>query len=206
MGSGIIAVGAVVVAISVGQWWWRRERARAVVDAWLAVHRYRPREISIPWRPGPFVRSLWRDEDRTVVFRAVVDDLRLGGTGIVWLRVWSGWLGGVNTEPDVDWEEIPTGAGPASQPIETRWADAQVELLRRVSGGETSFYPARGVADAGEAFDHVAEHILALQRRGLLRCAAPSANLRGDSQYAAITDVQLTAEGRKALEKIEGGV
>ena len=43
----------------------------------------------------------------------------------------------------------------------------------------------------------------ALHRRGLLQCATPIAELHGEAQYAEITDVVLTPEGRRALERAD---
>ena len=54
---------------------------------------------------------------------------------------------------------------------------------------------------ARAAFDTTVEHLLALNRRGLLTCATPIAELKADAQYATVTDVTLTDAGRRALDR-----
>ncbi len=63
--------------------------------------------------------------------------------------------------------------------------------------------PAGRDAAARAKFDEEVEHILALNRRGLVTCATPIAELRSDAQYAAITDVELTADGRRMIERAD---
>jgi hypothetical protein len=83
------------------------------------------------------------------------------------------------------------------------WDAAQLALLARVAAGETSFRPeAAGGAAAGAAFDRVVEHLLAMQRRGLVTCATPVGEVgRPDQHYAAVFDVALTAEGARVAAR-----
>ena len=82
-------------------------------------------------------------------------------------------------------------------------ANAQIAILRRTASGEYTFRPDGRDPDARREFDETVEHILALQRRGLLTCSTPIAELKADAQYAAIGDVVLTDEGRRALEQAD---
>ena len=199
-GLGAPVAGAIFAALAVAYWWQRRQWARDVAERWLRTHRYRVRQLRTPLlRLTPFGASLWRDSKKAVDFRAVVDDMDLGGTGTVWLRVWTDWLGTLEGEPEVQWERMPDRSAPHSEAPEERWADAQLALLRRVAAGETRFRPEGRDAAAGAAFDELVEHLLALQRRGLVTCQTPIADLRGHSQYAAVTDVALTDDGRREL-------
>jgi hypothetical protein len=149
-----------------------------------------------------FRMTPFRNNDWAVDFRAEVDDLRLGGTGVVRLRVWTDWLGMIDKEPEITWDRMPAD-GDGSKGTETQWHDAQLALVRRVAGGESVFRPDGREPSDRAAFDATVEHLLALQRRGLLMCATPIAEIRADAQYAAITGVELTAEGRRALERAD---
>jgi hypothetical protein len=82
-----------------------------------------------------------------------------------------------------------------------QWESAQIAVLRRVAAGESSLRPSGRDAAARVEFDTLVEHVLALNHRGLLHCATPIAELRADAQYAAVTDVELTEEGRQALAR-----
>ena len=183
---------------------WRHFQARGIAQSWLAQHRYRVRLLKRAWWSGPmrFRMTPFRNNDWAVDFRAEVDDLRLGGTGVVRLRVWTDWLGMIDREPEITWDRMPTDeSGPKDS--ETQWHESQIALLRRIANGESVFRP-EGRDDASRAeFDATVEHVLALGRRGLLRCATPIAEIRANAQYAAVTDVVLTEEGRRALERAD---
>jgi hypothetical protein len=166
-------------------------------------HRYTVRELRIPWFGGGFRfgPSLFRSSKRAVVFRAVVEDRSMGGTGVLWLRAWTTWFGLTEEEVETNWEEMPH-PGPAEiGPPEMRWHEKQIALLRRIAAGESTFRPdGRAPEDAAE-FDELVEYVLALNRRGLVTCSTPLANLRGNGQYSAITDVEATLAGLQLLEK-----
>jgi hypothetical protein len=197
------AASAALLALSLGHYWWRRTRAREIAERWLAQHRYRVRSLRVSyWTSHPRFRlTPFRNNDWAVDFRAEVDDMRLGGTGSVRLRVWADWLGMIDREPEISWVRMPTEENGGAQTPESQWADAQLVLLRRIAGGESTFRPEGRDAAARTAFDATVEHLLALQRRGFLTCATPIAELKADAQYAAVTDVELTEQGRSALER-----
>jgi hypothetical protein len=193
---------ALFVVALLGHGWWRFRTARSFAESWLAQHRYRTRSFRSGWLSLPrFAPKLFRDENRAFQFRAEVDDLRLGGTGVVWLRVWTDWMGLVEREPEVSWERMPVALDDGSRTAEDKWADTQHALLERVARGETTFRTsARAAADA-EAFDEVVEHVMALQRRGLVTCDAPMINRRGGSQFDAVSNVALTEAGRRIVDE-----
>ena len=194
----------VISVLGIGRSVWRHFQARGIAERWLAQHRYRVHWLKRAWWTGHmrFRLTPFRNNDWAVDFRAEFDDLRLGGTGVVRLRVWTFWLGLVDREPEITWDRMPTEeSGPKDS--ETQWHESQIALLRRIAGGESIFRP-DGRDDANRAeFDSTVEHLLALSRRGLLRCATPIAELRVNAQYAAVTDVELTMEGRNALERAD---
>ena len=100
-----ILIGA-VVAVEL----WRRRRAREIAERWLAQHNYRVRTLRpvyVSARPH-FRATPFRNNDWAVEFRAEVDDMRLGGTGEVRLRVWTDLLGLMDREPEVSWDRMPT--------------------------------------------------------------------------------------------------
>jgi len=192
---------ALLVAAILAHSWWRFRTARAVAAAWLAQHRYRPRSLRSGWRFLPrFAPKLFRDEDRAFEFRAEVDDLRLGGTGVVWLRVWTDWLGLMEREPEVSWERMPVEIDDGSRAAEDKWAESQHALLARVARGESTFRTTRAAGGA-EEFDEVVEHVMALQRRGLVTCDAPTLNHRGDAQFDAVANVSLTDAGQRVVDE-----
>ena len=194
---------AAASGVSLGLWWWRRAKAREIAEQWLHQHRYRVRSLRVSYlnfRPR-FRLTPFRNNDWAVDFRAEVDDTRLGGTGKLQLRVWTDWLGMIDREPEISWIQMPTEDDGGARAAESQWLDSQIALLRRVADGESTFRPDGRDADARTAFDGTVEHLLAMQRRGLLTCATPIAELRADAQYAAITDVELTADGRRALDR-----
>lgn len=193
------------VALGLGHWWWRRQRARGIADRWLSQHGYRVRSLHVSYldvRPR-FRMTPFRNNDWAVDFRAEVDDTRLGGTGKVRLRVWTDWLGMIDREPEISWEQMPTEENGGAESPETQWQGAQIAILRRAAAGEYTFRPDANDPAARREFDETVEHVLALQRRGLLTCATPIAELRADAQYAAIGDVVLTDDGRRALERAD---
>jgi len=198
-----LLAGTMIMALGLGHWWWRRQRAREIAGRWLAQHHYRVRSLRfVYWSARPRFRATpLRNNDWAVDLRANVDDMRLGGTGEVRLRVWTDWLGMIDREPEVSWDRMPTEGETGAQPPEVQWADAQLAILRRVADGEQTFRPAGREAAARSDFDETVEHLLALQRRGLVTCATPIAELKADAQYAAVTDIALTDEGRRVLER-----
>ncbi len=195
-----ILIGA-FVAIDV----WRRRRAREIAERWLSQHNYRVRQLRpvyVSARPR-FRATPFRNNDWAVDFRAEVDDLRLGGTGEVRLRVWTDLLGLMDREPEISWERMPTPDDGGALTPEMQWESAQIAVLRRVAAGDTTLRPEGRDPAARAEFDATVEHILALQRRGLLHCATPIAELRSGAQYAEVADVVLTAEGRRAIERAD---
>jgi hypothetical protein len=196
---------AALVALSVGHWLWRRQRARAIAEQWLHQHGYRIRSLGMSFfdvRPR-FRMTPFRNNDWAVDFRAEVDDTKLGGTGKVRLRVWTDWLGMIDREPEISWVQMPTEQNGGAESVDTQWTNAQNAILRRAAAGEYTFRPEANDPDSRRAFDETVEHVLALQRRGLLTCTTPIAELRASAQYASIGDVVLTEEGRRALERAD---
>ena len=191
--------------LSIGHWLWRRTTARDIAERWLGQHHYRVRNLrTVFWSGSPRFRATpFRNNDWAFDFTAEVDDMRLGGTGKVRLRVWTDWLGMIDREPEISWVRMPTEENGGAQSPETQWVDAQLALMRRAAAGESTFRPEGRDATARAAFDTTVEHLLALSRRGLLRCATPIAELKADAQYAAVTDVALTDDGRRALERAD---
>lgn len=199
----VLLLVAAMAVLSIGHWWWRRQRARDIAERWLLQHRYRVRSLRQSWwntRPR-FRMTPFRNNDWAFDFRALVDDMRLGGTGVVRLRVWTDWLGMIDREPEVSWDRMPTEEGGGARTPEAQWADLQMAILRRVAAGEATFRPAAHDPTARAEFDATVEHLLALQRRGLVTCSTPLAELKYDAQYAAVTNVALTDDGRRALER-----
>jgi len=196
-------LGGALVALHIANVLWRRRRAREIAERWLAQHNYRVEELRpVYWSGRPmFGATPFRNNDRAVDFRATVDDMKLGGTGELRLRVWTDWLGMLDREPEIAWVRMPTMTNGGALTPEMEWENAQMGLLRRVAGGDTTLRPAGRDAEARADFDTMVEHILALQRRGLLHCATPIADLRSDAQYAEVADVVLTEEGRRALDR-----
>ena len=194
-----------VVALSLGHWWWRRTTARGIAERWLGQHHYRVHRLrTVFWSGSPRFRATpFRNNDWAFDFKADVDDMRLGGTGKVRLRVWTDWLGMIDREPEISWDRMPTEDDGGARTPETQWADSQIALLRRAAAGESTFRPAGNDAAARARFDEEVEHLLALNRRGLVTCSTPIAELRSGAQYAALTNVELTEEGQRALEKAD---
>lgn len=72
-----------------------------------------------------------------------MQDRELGGAGRLRLRIWTDWLGMLDREPEIDWIDMPARGSPTDPSLMERLADAQLDILRRVSSGETTFYPPR---------------------------------------------------------------
>ena len=112
---------AALVALSIGHWLWRWQRARGIAEAWLRQHGYRVRWLRMAYlnvRPR-FRMTPFRNNDWAVDFRAEVDDTKLGGTGKVRLRVWTDWLGMIDREPEISWEQMPAEAPGGAQSPDT---------------------------------------------------------------------------------------
>jgi hypothetical protein len=197
--------GAGMLTLSIGHWWWRRSIARDIAERWLGQHHYRIRRFrTVYWSGHPRFRiSPFRNDDSAFDFSVEVDDIRLGGTGDVRLRVWTDWLGMIDREPEIAWDRMPTEENGGARAVEDQWVDAQTALLRRAAAGESTFRPSRNDLASRAEFDATVEHALALQRRGLLKCSTPLAELKIDAQYAALTGVEITDEGRRALERAD---
>ena len=192
-------------AISVGLWLWRRQRARDIADRWLHQHGYRVRSLRFSYfdMQPRFRMTPFRNNDWAVDFRAEVDDTKLGGTGVVRLRVWTDWLGMLDREPEISWVRMPTEDNGGAKAPETQWEGAQLDILRRAAAGERTFRPTGNDSAARREFDETVEHLLALQRRGLLTCSTPIAELKADAQYAVISNVELTEDGGRALDRAD---
>ena len=183
----------------------RRRSARQIAERWLTQHNYRVRRLRPVYlsarphfRATPFRNNKW-----AVDFRAEVDDMRLGGTGEVRLRVWTDLLGLMDRDPEISWDRMPTLADGGAPTPEMEWENAQIAVLRRVANGEMTWRPEGRDAQARADFDATVEHILALHHRGLLQCSTPIAELLSDAQYAEVADVVLTPEGRRVLDRAD---
>lgn len=100
---------ATVIAVVIGTTTWRYYTARSIAERWLMQHRYRVRSLRIGWFSFTrFAPKLFRNEKKAFEFRAEVEDLSLGGTGVLWLRVWTDWIGLSEREPEVTWDRMPT--------------------------------------------------------------------------------------------------
>jgi hypothetical protein len=183
----------------------RRRSAREIAQRWLTEHNYRVRRLRPVYLSARahFRATPFRDNKWAVDFRAEVDDMRLGGTGEVRLRVWTDLLGMMDREPEISWDRMPTLADGGALTPEMEWENAQIAVLRRVANGGTTWRPEGQDPQARADFDTTVEHILALHHRGLVRCATPIAELRSDAQYAEVADVVLTPEGRRVLERAD---
>jgi len=196
-----IVLSAVVILFGVGQYWWRYNQAKGVAEDWLREHHYRVMQLSVPWFRGVmFPPSLLRNSNRAFVFEAIIDDEDLGGTGAVWLRVWTTWLGTTDSDVDVVWKRMPHGGDmDGFRPLGERLADEQLALLRRVAAGETTFFAPRRWEKDGAKYDGMVEHLLALSRRGMITCREPDPGVKGVTQYSDLSDVELTPAGQNFL-------
>ncbi|MDF1502578.1 hypothetical protein [Roseisolibacter sp. H3M3-2] len=197
----LLVVGAFAL-VGVLQWRFRRDAAQGTVERWLLRHRYRVRRLRLSVGGGPhFPLRLSRDGDAAFVYRAEVEDGHMGGSGVVWLRVWIGWAGTVlDDEPEVVWERFPKWETPEESPARS-WETAQLALLRRVADGESTFRRSSSSLDAsGEPFARVVEHLQALERRGLVTLRVPPLDPRRlDEGPEVVTDVALSPEGRRVM-------
>lgn len=197
---GLVVAGIIFVAIA--HYAWQRRAARDIVDRWLMENRFRARELRVPWfSVGHFPLTFFRSQKSAVVFRGVVEDRTFGGTGTVWFRVWPGLAGKLGDEIEVEWEKMPERAGEDQPPLEEGWWARQLDLLRRIQRGETTFRLRGHDPEQGKEFDELVEYLLAMQRRGLISFGTPLANMRGESQYAAVTDVKITKAGEEELSR-----
>jgi hypothetical protein len=195
-------VVAAIIFVALAHYAWQRRAARDIVERWLMENRFRARELRVPWfSVGNFPMTFFRSQKSAVVFRAVVEDRSFGGTGIVWFRVWPGLAGKLGEELEVNWEKSPKRAAEDEPPLEEGWWTRQLELLRRVQRGETTFRLRGHDPEQGKQFDELVEYLLAMQRRGLITFGTPLANLRGESQYAAVADVTITHAGEDLLAR-----
>lgn len=193
-------LGALLIIAVLAHSVWRYHTARAIAEDWLRRHRYRARALRMSWFALPrFAPKFFRDEGRAYQFRAEVDDLRLGGTGILWLRVWTDWYGLMQREPEVNWERMPVDLDERSRTMEDKLLELQLSLLGRVADGETTFRMRTGATDMSTDAVNVVEHVMALARRGLVTCDAPLLSGRGEAQVAAVTNVAVTDDGRRLL-------
>ena len=200
----ILFAGAIMV-LGIGQYWFRYNNAKSVAQGWLQEHHYRVVEFRFLWFGGiTFAPRLFRNSNNAFAFQAVVNDSELGGTGVVWLRVWTNWFGVADSDIDVVWKEMPDGeADGGVQPLSDRMADAQLGLIHRIASGETTFYAPRERegGNAGLVYDETVEHLLALSRRGMITCKQPDSGIKGWTQYSDVTNVALTDGGRKLASR-----
>lgn len=198
----VYLIGAGFVVLVVLQHAFRRGRAKAAAEQWLRQHHYRQTSLRTPWfRTMGFATSWLRDSGNAFDFEATVADTQLRGTGTIFLRVWTNWLGEITDEVEVVWDEMPEGGGSHRPlPLWERLADAQLVVLQRVAQGETALYAPRNPGESGENFSELIEHVLALSRRGMLTSGEPRVGNRNTNQYVSIDNLSLTEEGRRWLE------
>ena len=206
---GWVVIFAAAGVVGLARDRWLERRARDVVERWASQHRYRLVRCRRHWFTfGPTnvaygygTRDIGRRRHH-YVFGVEVEDRALGGRSRGRVSVRGHWLGGLDEDVDVAWDALNVldeSAAPAGMP----WEAAQLALLRRVGDGESTFRPDDlQTPEAGRHFDMLVEHLGAMQRRGLVTFPAPLAEprLRG-RQYAAVTDVALTAAGREMLAR-----
>lgn len=192
MNAAYVAIAALIAITSVLGWHlWGKAAARAAAEEWLIQHRYHLREIRPPsFRPGVFLSSLFGNEKSAFDFEAVVDDRDLGGTSTVLVRVWADRIGRLTGE-------IETVADSIARSDATQ---TQITILQRVAAGETGFYAPRNSEAEDAEFNQLVEHIIALSRRGMVKCDAPTVDVRDSGQYVAIDKIMLTPAGRSWLE------
>lgn len=199
----LIAAGFVVLAMV--QHSVRGGRARSAARNWLHQHKYRTVSLKTPWFGPMFFKTSWnRDTDNAYDFEATVEDTELGGTGTIQVRVRTGWLGGITEDIEVVREDMSEGSDVrGSQPLWERLADAQLDILRRIADGETSFYAPRKLEAGGGEFNELVEHVLALTNRGMVTSGAPRLDDRNLNQYVSIGNLSVTEDGRRWLESQE---
>jgi hypothetical protein len=200
---GWLLVVAAFALVGGLQWRFRRDAAQGAAERWLLRHRYRARRLRLSVGGGPhFPLRLSRDSDAAFVYRAEVEDREMGGTGVVWMRLWVDWTGSViDDEPEVAWERFPRWETPAESPTRT-YETAQLALLRRIAEGESVFRRTSALDASGETFSRVVEHLRALERRGLVTLRVPPLDPRRlDDGPDLVTDVALTPEGARVAER-----
>jgi len=139
-----ILLGVVVVLEAL-----RRRSARQIAERWLTQHNYRVRRLRpvyLSMRPH-FRATPFRNNRWAVDFRAEVDDVRLGGTGAVRLRVWTDLLGMMDREPEISWDRMPTLTDGGAPTPEMEWENAQnlglgKQYVRMKVPGNAYMYPA----------------------------------------------------------------
>jgi hypothetical protein len=90
---------------------------------------------------------------------------------------------------------MPSGGIASDRPLMDRLADAQLDILRRVSSGETTLNPRRS-----ENVDETIEHVEALGRRGMLTFDPRiEVGHPGRLRYSSITSLAVTDDGRRWL-------
>lgn len=195
---------ALIVGALIAYSWWLHTVARDAAERWLTQQRYTVRTLITPWLVfGRFTPRLFRNSDRAHCFRAEVEDRSLGGTGIVFIRVWLNFMGVETDEPDISWDRMPVNTGgPHDGPPELQWEMAQRALLQRIALGEHTFTPPRRPDEEdGTPFDMLVEHLLALRTRGFVTCSNPRLGRRPGMQYDLVEAAELTDAGRSYLQR-----
>ncbi len=189
------------MVLSSAQYIVRRAKAKDRAEEWLRQHHYRVTSLRMAWIRAATPASFFRNSDRAFDFIAEVQDRELGGAGTLRLRIWTDWLGMLDREVETDWIHMPARGSPTDLPLMERLANAQLDILRRVSSGETTFYAPRSREQEAGAFDQSIEHVYALERRGMLTHDAPVEDCRrGRPRYSSIGSLAITAQGRKWLD------
>jgi hypothetical protein len=194
-------LGIAAAVLSLIWYGWQRAAAKSAAEQWLIQHHYHIRELRAPWfRFGLLTSSLHRNENNAYDFEAVVDDRDLGGTARIFLRVWGDRFGQLTGEIETSIDQIARAESEGETPLMERLADAQSEVLHRIGNGETAFYGPRRSEGGDAEFDELVEHVLALSRRGMITCDAPSVDVYNVGHYASIEKVALTPAGQSWLE------
>jgi len=203
--SQTVLLAGVVMLLGIGQHLFRYNGAKSVAQAWLQQHHYKVVEFRYLWFPGmTFPPRLLRNSSSGFAFKAVVNDTELGGTGVVWLRVWSSWFGVTDDDVDVVWKEMPDGGTDGAVPsFGDRMIDSQLALVHRIAAGEKTFYAPRQRegGNAGLQYDEMVEDLLALSRRGMITLTQPESGIKGWTEYSDVKNVALTEEGQKMASR-----
>jgi hypothetical protein len=198
-------VAAAFAVIGTAWHLWRRAQARDVVEGWLRQHRYHVISLHAPWsRLTMFAPSFFRNNNNAFDFEAIVEDRALGGEQKMFLRVWSNWTGQFDGEVEVVIDKISHGE--EARPLMERLADAQAAILRRIADGENAFYAPRRSEGGQAEFNELVEHVLALSRRGMITCNAPTIDGRVTTNYASIENIALTTAGKTWLQSQQPGL
>jgi len=193
----IYIIMGVLALFGVGHHSWRRSAAEHAAQQWLRKRHYRVLELRTPWfRMARFAPSFFRNSEKAVDFEAIVEDTKLGGTARISMRVWTDWMAQIDGDIEVVVNNISSGE--VAPPLFDRLAAAQVAVLRRIADGETAFYAPRR-SQGGEAeFNELAEHVMALSRRGMITCGTPRMDAMA-LNYESIGDIALTHDGKSWL-------